>query len=275
MVGATGTMGRLICSVIDDSAEFDLVARLSSADDVDEMLKAEIVVDVTSPTASPAIVDHAITHGKKVLVGTSGWSGARIAGLRERLHDVPAGETAGGVIIVPNFSIGSVVGQALAQVAAQFFDSIEIVETHGQAKVDSPSGTAVRTAELMAAVRGQVTIDSPNVDQPARGMQVAGTPVHSRRMAGIIAQQDVSFGGTGETLSVRHDTYSTASYESGILVGLRAVRTATGVSVGLDSVLSVPEALRRVADASETGSAGRGGDGAVSAGARAPGLGDR
>lgn len=239
-------MGQLICRIVSDSNEFELVARLSSADGLDKMLAAEVIVDVTTPTASEQIVDHALAHGKKVLVGSSGWSGSRIEALRQRMRDE---STSGGVIIVPNFSIGSVLGQALAEVAAQFFDSIEIVETHGQAKVDSPSGTAVRTAELMTAAREDAgEIRSPHTDQAARGQLVAGIPVHSRRLAGIVAQQEVLFGGTAETLAVRHDTYSTASYEKGILVGLRAVRTATGVSVGLDRLLAVDDALRRVAD---------------------------
>jgi 4-hydroxy-tetrahydrodipicolinate reductase len=147
VVGATGRLGGLVAAVVDDLPEFELVARLSSKDGAHEagptvFNGAALVVDVTVPALSPAIVEHALASGANVLVGTSGWSAARLASLRTSLADRPEQ----GAFVVPNFSIGSVLGTHLATIAAPWFPSIEIVETHHAGKVDSPSGTAVRSA---------------------------------------------------------------------------------------------------------------------------------
>jgi 4-hydroxy-tetrahydrodipicolinate reductase len=124
--------------------------------------------------------------------------------------------------------------------AARFYDSIEIVEAHAARKVDSPSGTAVRTAELMAAARAaRGPVAAPHTDQRARGQQVASIPVHSLRLAGVVAKQDVIFGGTGEVLTLTHETISPSSYTQGILVALRAASTARGVTVGLESLIDL------------------------------------
>ena len=149
-------------------------------------------------------------------------------------------EPQSGVVFIPNFSLGSVIATAFAAQAARFFDSIEIVETHHAGKVDSPSGTAVRTAELMGAARTDIgPVAAPHVDQRARGQQVSSIPIHSLRMNGVLARQDVHFGGTGETLTISHETLSASSYEAGILVGLRAAREARGVTVGLDRLIDL------------------------------------
>lgn len=251
VVGATGKMGRLVSALIEESDDFEVVASLDSKSDPAELLAAELVVDFTLPDVSSSIVDLAVSNGRNALVGTSGWSKERVAELENRMTELQsAGRKVGGVIIVPNFSIGSVVATSLSTVAAAFFDSIEIVETHGQAKADSPSGTAVRTAELVAAARsGKTPIVAPNIDQPARGQTVSGISVHSRRLSGIVAAQEVLFGGMGETLSIRHDTYSPDSYRQGLLIGLRAARDASGITIGLDALIDVPAALKRVAAA--------------------------
>ena len=182
------------------------------------------------------VVEYAVAHGVSVLVGTSGWSNERIASL-ERTID---GNLAVGVIIVPNFSIGSVLATSFAAMASRFFDSIEIIEAHHASKVDSPSGTAVRTAELMGAARGVLgPVVAPHVDQRARGQQVSSIPIHSLRMQGVVAKQDVIFGGNGEVLTISHDTLAPSAYEAGILLALRAVRTARGVTVGLDKLIDL------------------------------------
>lgn len=240
VVGASGKLGSLTCSLIEASDEFELVARLGSKDDPRDMLAADVVVDMTLPAVSQQIVDLAVANGRKVLVGTSGWTGDRIASLRRTVDEQPDA----GVVIIPNFSLGSVLATALSTVAARFFDAVEIIETHGARKVDSPSGTAVRTAELLLRARAELgPVQAPHTDQRARGQQVASIPVHSLRLPGVEARQEVVFGGTGETVTIRHDTSSSASYEAGILRALDAARTATGVVVGLDALLDLRAAF--------------------------------
>lgn len=242
VAGASGRLGGLICDVVADHPEFDLVARLTSASGPDAGADAEIFVDVTTPDSSPEIVERAIRRGQRVLVGTSGWSADRLAQLRTVVDEVPGS----AVILVPNFSLGSVLGTALAQLAAPYFGSVEVIEAHHQAKIDSPSGTAVRTAELIAAARAEAGTDpiaapfaAPFAEQPARGELVAGIPVHSLRMSGVVAQQEVRFGGAGETLTIRHDTLSNDSYVAGIRAALEAVCSASGLTVGLDRMLGI------------------------------------
>jgi 4-hydroxy-tetrahydrodipicolinate reductase len=229
-------MGALACRLIEASGDFELFAGLSSSDSLDRLAGADLVVDFTAPAASPGIVEAALSHGASVLVGTSGWTAERIAALTPKLDAAP--DLA--VVIVPNFSLGSVLATRFAALAAPYFDSIEIVEAHHAGKIDSPSGTAIRTAELIGAARADVgPVDAPHADQRARGQQVASVPIHSLRLHGVLAQQEVVFGGVGETLSVRHVTMSDASYEAGILLGLRAALHARGLLVGLDTLLDL------------------------------------
>ncbi|TAJ49685.1 MAG: 4-hydroxy-tetrahydrodipicolinate reductase [Herbiconiux sp.] len=236
IVGATGKMGRLFAGLVEEADDLDLVAELSSQSALDEMLAADLVVDVTVPGVSQGVVDFAVANGKQVLVGTSGWSAERITTLRRTLGDKPRS----GVLIIPNFSLGSVLATRFSALAARFYDSIEIIEAHAASKVDSPSGTAVRTAELMQAARSERgPVAAPHSDQRARGQQVASIPVHSLRLAGIVAKQDVIFGGTGEVLTITHETISPTAYAAGILVALRAAVDLRGVTVGLDQLLDL------------------------------------
>ncbi|QIK62444.1 4-hydroxy-tetrahydrodipicolinate reductase [Leucobacter viscericola] len=234
VAGATGRLGRLVCEIVEADPAYELVAKLSSRSGVEEGANAQILVDVSHPDASPAIVERALDRGQRVLVGTSGWSEAKLAPLREKVA-----ESGATVIVVPNFSLGSVLGTVLARIAAPFYDSIEIIEAHHPAKVDSPSGTAVRTAELMAAARGGAPTAAPFADQPARGELVAGIPVHSLRLAGVVAKQEVRLGGPGEVLSITHDTHSDEAYRAGIVAALAALQTASGLTVGLEGVLGL------------------------------------
>ena len=236
VVGATGKMGRLACRLVEEADDFELVAQLGSSSDLAELDGADIVVDFTLPQVSPRVVERAIAQGIPVVVGTSGWSGERIETVRRALGAEPAV----GVLIIPNFSVGSVLATAFAALAARFYDSIEIVEAHSAGKVDSPSGTAVRTAELIGAARSELgPVAAPHTDQRARGQQVASVPVHSLRLQGVVARQSVLFGGTGEVLELRHETTSAAAYEAGILLALRQARSRRGVVVGLDSLLDL------------------------------------
>lgn len=241
VVGATGRLGGLVASVVEELPEFELVARLSSKDGAHEAPPsvfggAALVVDVTVPALSPAIVENALSSGANVLVGTSGWSADRLAKLRTALQERPDQ----GVLVVPNFSIGSVLGTHLATIAAPWFTSVEIVETHHAGKIDSPSGTAVRTAELIAEARRDVgPVEAPHVDQRARGQQVASVPIHSLRLPGVKAVQDVLLSGPGETLTIRHDTNDDVAYVAGIRAALSALGSARGLTVGLGSVLGI------------------------------------
>lgn len=236
VIGATGKMGQLVSQIVEAAPDFDLVAQVDSKGELSEMLQADIAVDVTLPSVSQSVVEYAVAHGINVLVGTSGWSSDRIAHLERTI----AGNLAVGVIIVPNFSIGSVLATSFSAMASRFFDSIEIIEAHHSSKVDSPSGTAVRTAELMGSARGELgPVVAPHVDQRARGQQVSSIPIHSLRMQGVVARQDVIFGGNGEVLTLSHETLSPSAYEAGILLALRAARSARGVIVGLDKLIDL------------------------------------
>jgi len=239
LVGATGRMGQLITGLIDGSSDFELAARLDSRSPLEAMDGADLVVDVTVPAVSQRVVEHALARGQHVLVGTSGWSADRIASLQPLLDADPAR----GIAIVPNFSIGSVLATNFAATAARYFDSAEIVEAHHAGKVDSPSGTAIRTAELMLAARGELgPVAAPHVDQRARGQQVSSIPIHSLRLHGVVAKQDVIFGGTGELLTISHETLSPSSYEAGILLALRTTPQVRGIIVGLDKLIELDSA---------------------------------
>lgn len=236
IVGGTGKLGAIIRDVVEAEDGFDVVAVLSSRSDIAELDTADLVIDASTPAVSIDVVRAAIERGINVLIGTSGWSAERIALVR------PLVEAAGtGAVFIPNFSIGSVLGSALAAAAAPFFPSIEIVEAHRETKIDSPSGTAVRTAELIAAARTEAgPVESPHVDQRARGQQVASVPIHSLRRPGVVARQETILSGPGEALSIVHDTVDpAAAYAPGIRIALTAARDAVGVHVGLDAFLDI------------------------------------
>lgn len=234
VVGASGKLGTLVCALIAQSEDFELVAELGSRSDLNELLVAEVVVDVSLPSVSKSVLEFALEHGKNILIGTSGWSAERIEKVRPLIEARPEVN----VIFVSNFSLGSALSAHLATLAAKHYNSIEIVEAHGSTKVDSPSGTAVNTAEKIAAVRDN-DIQAPHADQRARGQLIGGVPVHSLRMDGVVAKQDVIFGGVGETVTITHTTFSNRSYEAGILAAMRALRTHRGLTVGLENVISL------------------------------------
>ena len=229
-------MGQLISQIVTAAEDFELVAQIDSKGELSDMLGADIAVDVTVPAVSQGVVEYAVAHGISVLVGTSGWSSDRISALERTI----TGNLAVGVIIIPNFSIGSVLATSFATMAARFYDSIEIIEAHHASKIDSPSGTAVRTAELIGTARAELgPVIAPHADQRARGQQVSSVPIHSLRMQGVVAKQDVIFGGNGEVLTISHDTLAPTAYEQGILLALRATRTVRGVVVGLDKLIDL------------------------------------
>ena len=237
VAGATGKMGRLALELIEAADDLELHAALDSRSSLSELDGADVALDVTHPAASGPIVEHAAHGGVPIVVGTSGWSAERITEIEHLLRDRHESRA---VLFVPNFSIGSVLGSAFAAFAAPYFDSIEIVEAHHAGKVDSPSGTAVRTAELIGAARADAgPVSAPHADQRARGQLVSGVPVHSLRMSGLLAEQRVVLGGDGETLTIGHSTISSAAYEAGILLALRRAPEMQGVTVGLDALLGL------------------------------------
>jgi len=236
IVGGTGKLGGVITSVVEAEPDYVVHATLSSRDDIALIDGADLVVDASTPAVSVDVVRATVERGINILVGTSGWSSERIALVR------PLVDAAGtGAVFIPNFSLGSVIGSALAAAAAPFFPSVEIVEAHRDSKVDSPSGTAVHTAEMIAAARtAQGPVLAPHVDQRARGQQVASVPVHSLRRPGVVARQEVILSGAGESLSIVHDTVeAAAAYAPGIRLALRHAVGARGVVVGLDSFLDI------------------------------------
>jgi len=242
LVGGSGRLGRIIHSVIDELDGFAVRNVLGSQSELSELDGADLVVDASTPTVSVDVVRGAIERGINVLVGTSGWSKERIALVRPLVD-----EATQGVVFIPNFSLGSALGSALAAAAAPFFPSAEVIEAHHDRKIDSPSGTAVRTAEMMVDARdAQGPFEAPHVDQRARGQQVAGVPVHSLRRPGVIAKQEAILSGPGETLSIVHDTVdSAAAYAPGIRLALPFARDARGVTVGLENIIDIGIGARR------------------------------
>ena len=242
VLGATGRMGSEAVKAVEAAPDMELVAALGRQDSLQTLVSAgaQYVVDLTVPDSTEANVRFAVEHGMHAVVGTTGWSADRLQRLEDLLSEHP--ET--GVLIAPNFALGSVLASAFAAKAAPYFESVEIVELHHPNKVDAPSGTAVRTAELMAASRAEAgTPASPDATAKelpgARGADVEGIRVHSVRLRGLVAHQEVLLGGEGEQLTIRHDSYDRASFMPGVLLGLREVAAHPGLTVGLDGYLNL------------------------------------
>ena len=233
ILGATGRMGTLTKELVDQDPNLKLHAALDSSSSPEHMLGADVVVDFTRPDASEGLVEFAIANDQKVLIGTSGWSEIKLAKLQKQLATQPQA----AVVVVPNFSVGSMLAQRFAAEAAKFFADAEIVEAHHAGKVDSPSGTAIRTAELIQASR-QVQPLIPGTGQPARGEVFAGVPIHSLRLDGVSARQETIFGADSEQLKIAHDVISHRAYSLGILRSIEFTATATGLTIGLEQVLS-------------------------------------
>jgi 4-hydroxy-tetrahydrodipicolinate reductase len=234
VVGATGRMGKLTLDLIDASQDLELFAALDSKSDIAQTIGADVVIDLTRFDVSQSVVEHAVANNQKLVVGTSGWSASHLQQLEKKLQSSEA-----AVVVVPNFSVGSMLATKFATEAAKFFDSIEIVEAHHAGKVDSPSGTAVRTAELIAGARDGKPNLLPGVGQQARGEIIAGVPIHSLRINGVSAKQDVFLGGESELLTLSHETTSVRAYSAGLLASIRFAAKSTGLTVGLQSVLGL------------------------------------
>ena len=240
VIGAAGRMGSAVCAAVGSADDLELVGRYDEGDDLGDLGGAGVVVEFSVPSASPANVAHCVARGVHVVVGTTGWDDERLARLRSLLDQHPGV----GVLVAPNFAIGAVLMMQFAQTAARFYESVEVIELHHPDKVDAPSGTAVRTASLVAAARREAglgpTPDATTSGLPeARGAQVDGVRVHSVRLRGLVAHQEVLLGGVGEQLTLRHDSYDRSSFMPGVLAGVRAVVTRPGLTVGLEHVLGL------------------------------------
>ncbi len=240
VIGAGGRMGGTVCAAVDAADDLELVGRFDVGDDLGDLAGADVVVEFSVPDASPANVAHCVEQGVHVVVGTTGWSEERLASLRDQVGAQPGI----GVLIAPNFALGAVLMMAFAARAARFYESVEVVELHHPDKVDAPSGTAARTAELVGAARddaGLAPVPDATTHDPdgARGARVHGIPVHSVRLRGLVAHQEVLLGNPGEMLTIRHDSFDRVSFMPGVLAAVREVADHPGVTVGLEHYLGL------------------------------------
>ncbi|HET8594363.1 MAG TPA: 4-hydroxy-tetrahydrodipicolinate reductase [Intrasporangium sp.] len=248
VIGAEGRMGSEVCRAVEAAEGLRLVARFSRGDDLGDLGGADVVVEFSVPEASAANVAHCVARGVHVVVGTTGWDEQKLEDLRRQLADAPPSSTGApvGVLIAPNFAIGAILMMAFAARAARFYESVEIIELHHPDKVDAPSGTAARTAQLIGAARdasdaGPVPDATTHDPEGARGARVSGIPVHSVRLRGLVAHQEVLFGNVGEMLTIRHDSFDRASFMPGVIEGVRRVADHPGLTVGLEHYLGLAE----------------------------------
>jgi 4-hydroxy-tetrahydrodipicolinate reductase len=242
VIGAGGRMGATVCAAVDGADDLELVGRFDVGDELGDLGGADVVVEFSVPDASPANVAHCVEEGVHVVVGTTGWSDERVAALRDRAAEHPEV----GVLIAPNFALGAVLMMAFAAQATRFYESVEVVELHHPDKVDAPSGTAARTADLIGAARddaglGPVPDATTHDPDGARGARVHGIPVHSVRLRGLVAHQEVLLGNAGEMLTIRHDSFDRVSFMPGVLAAVRAVGDHPGVTVGLEHYLGLAD----------------------------------
>ena len=241
VLGARGRMGTEICRAVDAAPDLELVAQVNRGDALCGLTDAgaQVVVDVTHPDAVLDNVRFALDHGVAAVVGTSGVDAARLETIRVWLAERP-----GHVLVAPNFGVGAVLAMQFARQAARFFESVEVIELHHAGKVDAPSGTAVRTAALIAQARRDAGLgvppDATTQELPgARGADVDGIRVHSVRLPGLVAHQEVVLGTDGETLTIRHDSMNRSSFMPGVLLAVRNVRGRPGLTIGLELLLGL------------------------------------
>ncbi|MFI6363669.1 4-hydroxy-tetrahydrodipicolinate reductase [Nocardia sp. NPDC050630] len=242
VLGARGKVGQAICAAVQAADDLELVATVDKDDSLESFTESgtQVVVDFTNPDVVMGNLKFLVERGIHAVVGTTGFDEARLDEVRGWL----AGRPETGVLIAPNFAIGAVLSMRFAEQAARFFDSVEVVELHHPNKVDAPSGTAYRTAGLIAAARNKAGVGrSPDATtqelEGARGADVDGVRVHSVRLAGLVAHQEVLFGTQGETLTIRHDSIDRSSFAPGVLLGVREIANRPGLTVGLDPFLDL------------------------------------
>ncbi|UWZ49433.1 4-hydroxy-tetrahydrodipicolinate reductase [Dactylosporangium matsuzakiense] len=231
-------MGTEVCNAVTGAGDMELVATIDDGDGFDPLATAQVVVDFTTPDSVLGNIDWCLEHGVHMVIGTSGFTTERIELVRDRLATRPDL----GIVIAPNFAVGAVLLMEFAAKAARHFESVEIVEMHHPKKIDAPSGTALRTAQIIAEARAEAGLGAvPDATKEelagARGSDVEGVRVHAIRATGLVAHQEVLFGTAGETLTLRHDSYDRASFMPGVLLAVRSVLSRPGLTVGLGSLL--------------------------------------
>jgi 4-hydroxy-tetrahydrodipicolinate reductase len=242
VLGAKGRMGTESVKAISAADDLELVASLDLGDSLD-LLKssgAKVVLDFTHPDSVMKNLDYAINSGINVVVGTTGFDSKKIEEVKALLAKNPQV----GAIIAPNFGLGAVLMMQFAAKAATYFESVEIIELHHPEKADAPSGTATRTAELISDARAKVKKSAmPDKTSSAlagaRGAKVGDVPIHSVRLRGLVAHQEVLLGDQGETLSIRHDSIERIGYMPGVLLAIRSVSTRPGLTFGLENLMDI------------------------------------
>ena len=242
VLGARGRMGQQVCKAVDAAKDMELVAMVDAGDWLFSVADAgsQVLVDFTHPDVVMDNIRFAIDQGIHAVVGTTGITAERLDTIREWLADSPST----GVIVVPNFGIGAVLSMRFAQMAAKYYDSAEVIELHHPNKADAPSGTAMRTAELIATARrdaglGAAPDATTQAREGARGADIDGVRVHALRITGMVAHQEIVFGGEGETLTIRHDSLDRTSFMPGVLLAVRHVGSRPGLAVGLETLLDL------------------------------------
>ena len=241
VLGARGRMGSTVCETVRDAPDTELTAQVDQGDTLDALLGSDVVVDFTHVAAVMDNLRWCVGHGLNVVVGTSGFADERLAELRSWVDAAPGTR----VLVAPNFSVGAVLMMRFAAQAARFFESTEIIELHHAGKMDAPSGTALRTAALVAEARAKAGLgsspDATRQELPgARGATVDDVHVHSVRVSGLVAHQEVLLGGNGETLTIRHDSLDRASFMPGVLLSVRGIASLpAGLTVGIEPLLGL------------------------------------
>lgn len=242
VLGARGKMGSTVVDAVTNAPGMEVVTALDLGDSLVALLanKAEVVVDFTTPDSVMGNLEFLIENGIHAVVGTTGFDDKKIATLTAHLAKHPTV----GLLIAPNFGLGAILMMEFAKKAAPLFESVEIVELHHPNKVDAPSGTAMRTAKLIAQSRANAK-SAPMLDATkeefdgARGASVDGVQIHSVRARGFVAHQEVIFGGAGETLTIRHDSLDRQSFMPGVLLGIKRVIKTPGLTFGLENFLDL------------------------------------
>ncbi len=240
VLGAKGKVGATMVRAVEDADDLTFSAGVDAGDPLGMLTDSgtEVVIDFTHPDVVMGNLEFLIENGIHAVVGTTGFTDERL----ERVRSWLAAKPGVGVLIAPNFAIGAVLSMHFARQAAKYFDSVEVIELHHPHKADAPSGTAARTARLIAEARKDLP---PNPDATssampgARGADVDGIPVHSVRLAGLVAHQEILFGTEGETLTIRHDSLDRTSFVPGVLLAVRRVAQRPGLTVGIEPLLDL------------------------------------
>ena len=240
VIGAAGRMGGTVCQAVEATDDLELMGRFDLGDELGELAGADVAVEFSTPDATLGNVLHCVRRGVHAVVGTTGWTEDKLERVRWALETSPGT----GVVVAPNFSVGAVLMMRFAAQAARFYQSVEVIELHHPDKVDAPSGTATRTARLVAEARKGAGLPAvPDATttalEGARGADVDGVRVHAVRLRGLVAHQEVLLGAPGEQLTIRHDSFDRISFMPGVLLGIRRVGAMPGLTVGLEPLLEL------------------------------------